>query len=61
MKIIFTASELVERGLWNNYCTLMDFDHYIAADGRVTEDEEFILTEEQLNSLGLYVSTIKSE
>jgi hypothetical protein len=60
MKIIFTASELMEHGLWSNYCTLMDFDHYAPADGRVTEDEEFILTEEQLNSLGLYVSTIKS-
>ncbi|CAM3615418.1 hypothetical protein [Marinicrinis lubricantis] len=49
MKVIITASEAMERGIWNDVMSLF---------GRVEEDdiwpnEEFILTETQAKELGL--------
>lgn len=61
MKIIYTASELMERGLWHKYCSITDYDHYLVLNGLSPGDEEITLSEELLDSLGLYVSTTKSE
>lgn len=55
MKIVITLGELINRGLWESYCALMDFDYYAAADGRIGENKEFILTEEQFKALGFYI------
>lgn len=32
----------------------MGYDHYAVKDGRMKLDDEFILTEEELNELGVY-------
>ncbi|MNZ66324.1 hypothetical protein D3C78_845450 [compost metagenome] len=61
MKIIFTESELMDRGLWHKYCAMTDYDFYLVLNGLSPNDEEITLTEEQLNLLGLYVSITKSE
>ncbi|GAA0849268.1 hypothetical protein ABER99_21615 [Paenibacillus glucanolyticus] len=54
MKVVFTISELIELGIWNKYCMCMGYDHYAVKDGRMKLDDEFILTEEELNELGVY-------
>ena len=52
MKVIVTAKELQsEYCVWEQACELLGINVYAIAEGLMSEDEEFTLTEEQAKEL----------
>lgn len=47
MKIIVTAQEILDKGVWEEYCDENGICHYCMAEGLMDSDEEIELTEEQ--------------
>ncbi|MGN7354423.1 hypothetical protein ACTHPJ_24070 [Paenibacillus amylolyticus] len=61
MKITLTFSELSKLGVWIKYCDMTDKDFELVRDNLSHTDQEFVLTKEQLDLLGLHVSVTRSE
>ena len=53
MKIIITAGEAQDKGIWEKLCNLKGIDIYAIAEGTMDSDKEIILTEEEAHKLGL--------
>lgn len=53
MKIIITAGELIDRGLWPKVCELMDIGEYAVNEGQLGIDHRFVFTETQAAELEL--------
>lgn len=55
MKVIITAQEALDKGIWEEVCEITGYDLYAVAEG-MDENTEIVLTEEQAKSLGLLKS-----
>ena len=53
MKIIMTARELIDRGLWPEVCKLMDIGEYAVNEHQLGIDHRFVFTETQATELEL--------
>ena len=52
-QIIITASEAINRGIWDELCELRGWNVWIVNEGLIPSDEEITLTEEETKKLGL--------
>jgi len=53
MKIIITAGEISNKGLWEEACELLDINVWALNEGTIDSDEELVLSEDQARQLGL--------
>lgn len=53
MRIIITADELLELGLWNNFCDQQGYNYYAIREG-LSPLHEFDISLEDAKSLGLW-------
>jgi len=53
MRIIITAGELIDKGVWADFCELFGIDVYAVDEGLIGLDEEFILSEKEQDEVGL--------
>jgi len=53
MKYILSASELMDRGLWLEFCELRGINEWAVNEGMVDSDEEFVFSEDEAATLGL--------
>ena len=53
MYVILTVRELFERGLWIDYCKISGIDEYAASEGKMDDDTEIQLDDEQVKELGI--------
>lgn len=51
--ISLTASEAIDRGLWDQLCELRGWNVWIVNEGRMPSDEVITLTEDEARKLGL--------
>lgn len=47
VKFIFTVREIQDMGNWTIFCELFGIDEYALAEGTLSENEEYTLTELQ--------------
>lgn len=52
MKVVITAREAMNRGVWDEFCEMAGLSVYAMNEG-MDPEQEFILTEEQARELGL--------
>ncbi len=57
MKILITARELMERGVWVDACDLLGLDEWAVSEGQMDVDHEITLDEEQARKLWLLPPT----
>ena len=55
MKIIITAREALEKGIWDDLCDLKGFNVWAVNEGQMDGNEEITLTEEEAQKLGIKV------
>jgi hypothetical protein len=53
VRIIISADELVEIGLWNNFCSQQGYNYYALREG-LSRDHEFDISLEDAKTLGLW-------
>ena len=53
MKIIITAGEAIERGVWGDICDVRGYDRQAIHEGKADSTTEIILTIEEAKDLGL--------
>lgn len=53
MKIVVTARELLDKGVWIEACNMLDLNDWAIAEGLMDDDEELTLTEKQARILGV--------
>jgi len=53
MKIILTAQEILDRGVWDEFCEMKGINPWAINEGLMDSDEEFIFTEKDAEKLGL--------
>ena len=53
MKYILSASELMDRGLWLEFCELRGINEWAVNEGMMDSDEEFVFSEDEAATLGL--------
>lgn len=53
MKIVITAGEALNRGMWEKICDLKGFNVWAINEGLLDESYEIILTEEDAKKLGI--------
>ena len=53
MRILITASDLIDRGLWDEVCEARGINVWAVNEGLMDADEEFIFTQKEATSLGL--------
>jgi hypothetical protein len=53
MKILITASEAIESGVWEKICRQKGWNEWAVNEGLMDSDEEISLTEEEAKELGL--------
>lgn len=53
MKITITARELMDRGVWMEFCRLTGTNEWCVNEGQADGDTEFSLTDNQAIKLGL--------
>ena len=53
MKIIMTADEIYDRGLWEIVCAMKDMSEWALNEGLIKSDDEFFFTEEEGIKLGV--------
>lgn len=51
--ISVTASEAIDRGLWDQLCEMRGWNVWIVNEGRMPSDEVINLTEDEARKLGL--------
>lgn len=56
MKIIITAREIMDKGLWKDVCRMFGYNEWAVNEGLMSEDDEIILTNSQAIELGLLQS-----
>jgi hypothetical protein len=56
IKIIITASEAIDKGIWDELCELRGWNVWIVNEGRMPSDETIVLTEKEIKKLGLKIS-----
>jgi len=52
MKIIITAEEAIDKGIWEEVADIAGYNYYAVNEG-MDRETEIVLTEEQAKSLGL--------
>ena len=52
MRIIITADEAIDKGIWEDLCDMIGYNYYAVNEGMDT-DTEISLTEDQARQLGL--------
>lgn len=53
MRIIVTAEELIDKGLWENFCEEKGINPYAVKEGLMDQSEEFSLSEDDAKKFGL--------
>jgi hypothetical protein len=53
MKIVITFGELVDRGLWVEFCEFRGLNTWIMAEGLADDTDETTLSEAEAQKLGL--------
>ena len=53
MKITITANELIEKGVWEKFCLLKNYNVYGINEGRIDLNTVFELSEEEAKELHL--------
>lgn len=53
MRIIVTAEELIDKGVWEEFCEKKGIEPYAVSEGLIGSDEEWTLTEKEAKDLGL--------
>jgi len=55
MKIIVTAKELMDKGLWESFCEKKGINLHAVNEGQMDSDERILLSNEEANELGLII------
>lgn len=53
MKIIITADEALDLGIWDNLCKMRDINVWAMNEGLTSGDEEITLSKEEAVNLGV--------
>lgn len=53
MKYVLTASEIMDRRVWDTFCELRGINVWAVNEGLMDSDEEFTLTEDEAAALGI--------
>lgn len=53
MKLTLTASEILDKGIWEEFCELRGINEWAINEGLMDDTEEFIFTEEEAIHLGI--------
>jgi hypothetical protein len=53
MTITLTAREILDRGIWDEFCDLRGINVWAINEGRMDEDEQFTFTEAEARKLGV--------
>ena len=51
MKVVVTAREAIDKGVWDRFCEIMGLNPWCVNEG-MDSSTEFVLTEEQAMQLG---------
>lgn len=54
MKIIITAREAIDKGIWDDLCKIKGYSVWCVNEGKMPLEEEISLTEEEARKLGLH-------
>jgi hypothetical protein len=52
MRVIVTAEEIIDRGVWDEFCEKRGINVWAVNEGLMNSDEEFTLSEEEAQSYG---------
>jgi hypothetical protein len=55
MKIIVTANDLIDKGVWDEACDILGLNIWAVNERLMDSNEEIILTEDQAAKLGLKI------
>jgi len=53
VKLIITAREALDRGIWDKLCNFKGINRWAINEGLIDDDDEIVLTEGEARSLGL--------
>jgi len=53
MKILITASEILDKWIWIELCSLKWINEYSIKEGIMSSDQEFLLSEDEAKKIGL--------
>lgn len=53
MKIIMTAGEIYDKGLWEVVCAMKDISEWALNEGTMNSDDEILFTKEEAIKLGI--------
>jgi hypothetical protein len=53
MRILVSASELIDRGLWDDFCEKRGYNVWAVNEGLMDSDEEFSFSRQEAMDLGL--------
>lgn len=53
MKYVITPRELMDKGIWMDYCEATGTNEWAVNEGLMESDEELTLTQEQAEKIGL--------
>ena len=53
MKIVVTAGEIEEMGVWDQFCEMMGLNPWCRNEGSCTSETEFSLTAEQAREMSI--------
>lgn len=53
MKYVATAREILDRGIWDEFCDLRGINVWAINEGLMDEEEEFVFTEAEALRIGL--------
>lgn len=54
MKVIITADEALNLGIWDNLCKIKGLNVWAIKEGLMDSDEEIVLNKEEATKLGLW-------
>ena len=54
MKIIITANEAMDLGIWDNLCKVKGINVWAVSEGLMNSDDEVTLSKEEAVELGVY-------
>jgi hypothetical protein len=53
IKVIITAGEAIDSGIWGKLCNMRGINVYAVSEGLMNEDEKIVLTEKEAAQLGI--------
>lgn len=53
MKITLTAREILDKGIWDEFCEMRGINPWAMNEGQMDSSEEFTFTEKESKKLGL--------